>query len=402
MKILFINLTESPAEGGGGEIVLWQQIIGLQKYGVKCALLVTHRRLGLRKLDINGVTVWKAGLINLYWPNPSIHRKKFAKAFWHLIDIYNPFMTSNLKRVIAAESPDVISIHGQAGWSSAIYTTCRKAKIPIVQTLHGHYLLCPASTMYRKDCNCATQCTLCKLMRIPHKALTQDINTVVGVSEYILKRHIKAGYFKRVPARTVLHNVPSLPEPNSLTSSGHEKGALIRFGYIGRLEHEKGVLNLIESFRSIPTNSAELWIAGAGGNCESYLRKLPLPSNIRLLGYVNSFNFYHQIDCTIVPSLINDTLPGVVYESLSFGKPVIGANRGGIPEMIRPGENGFLFDPENRQNLPSLILQLIKDPNMLDALSKGASASTCEFLNIHEWIKKWIKIYKDAINSTHC
>ena len=58
---------------------------------------------------------------------------------------------------------------------------------------------------------------------------------------------------------------------------------------------------------------------------------------------------YSACDFFICPSRA-DNLPNAVLESLACGTPVIGSNIGGISDMIRPNENGWLFQPDNPEN----------------------------------------------------
>lgn len=53
---------------------------------------------------------------------------------------------------------------------------------------------------------------------------------------------------------------------------------------------------------------------------------------------------YTQADLLVHPALI-DNLPNTVLESIFCGTPVLGANTGGVPDMVVPGESGWLFDP---------------------------------------------------------
>ncbi len=61
-----------------------------------------------------------------------------------------------------------------------------------------------------------------------------------------------------------------------------------------------------------------------------------------------------------MPSLIEAF--GIVFlEAMAAGIPVIGSNTGGIPELVKDGENGFLVDPDNHIELTQKILKLLND-----------------------------------------
>jgi glycosyltransferase involved in cell wall biosynthesis len=87
---------------------------------------------------------------------------------------------------------------------------------------------------------------------------------------------------------------------------------------------------------------------------------------------------FSSIDALIVPSLWNDTFPGVVFEAFGYGVPVIGSRRGGIPEMIVHGENGLLFDPDDGQGLVA-ALRSAMDPALRARLAAGAARSAARY-----------------------
>ncbi|MEG2164602.1 MAG: glycosyltransferase family 4 protein, partial [Bacteroidales bacterium] len=64
--------------------------------------------------------------------------------------------------------------------------------------------------------------------------------------------------------------------------------------------------------------------------------------------------------CSVIPSEWNENNPLSVIESLCMGTPVLGANIGGIPELINK-ENGLLFKPSDSDDLKNKIIELFTD-----------------------------------------
>jgi glycosyltransferase involved in cell wall biosynthesis len=72
----------------------------------------------------------------------------------------------------------------------------------------------------------------------------------------------------------------------------------------------------------------------------------------------------------VLPSRWFENMPYAMLEALALGKPVLGARSGGIPEIVREGENGYLFEPNNSLELSSVLDKLEE----ADLAAMGASA----------------------------
>jgi glycosyltransferase involved in cell wall biosynthesis len=79
-----------------------------------------------------------------------------------------------------------------------------------------------------------------------------------------------------------------------------------------------------------------------------------LDSPVRFTGYLSGHPLSEAIAnarIAILPSEMYENAPLTLLEAFAFGKPVVGARIGGIPEMIADGENGLLFEPGNVEDL---------------------------------------------------
>ena len=88
---------------------------------------------------------------------------------------------------------------------------------------------------------------------------------------------------------------------------------------------------------------------------------------------------------------VGKTAPFTVMESLQYGTPVIGASIGGVPELIRDGENGLLYESGNEQQLCSRIETLWKDKTRLAALEKGCEET--RFDTVETYCEKLLTYY---------
>ena len=88
-----------------------------------------------------------------------------------------------------------------------------------------------------------------------------------------------------------------------------------------------------------------------------------------------------------------DNSPIVIYEALSFGKPVIATNRGGNPESMKNGYNGFVVDANNSdEEIAAAIINLLNDKKLYNTMADNAILSSCQF-DIDKYIDNLEIIY---------
>jgi glycosyltransferase involved in cell wall biosynthesis len=106
---------------------------------------------------------------------------------------------------------------------------------------------------------------------------------------------------------------------------------------------------------------------------------------------------YVHSNLTVVPSIWYDNSPMVIYESFSYGTPVIGSKIGGIPELIEDGFNGYLFEAGNVNELQQLLETLIDSPETLEKLEQGTYESVQKYTmekHIEQLEKEYQKLAK--------
>jgi glycosyltransferase involved in cell wall biosynthesis len=379
---------------GGAEKVVQALATDFTRQGHEVIVITTQPRGSAQHAFVSGVSVYYLPVRNLYRPFNGSEPGLIRKALWRVVDSYNVLMMPALSRIIATEQPDIVNTHNISGLSAAIWTTVRRQGIPIVHTMHDQYLLCLRSTMFKGGRNCARQCRDCRLFTIPRKWTTKHVDGAIGVSKFILHRHKQFGYFKPSESK-VIYNTGINPPLQSACRSATNCG--VRIGFLGQIISTKGVHELIEAFSRASPAKAELWIAGRDdSDYASQLRtKTRQNSNIRWLGYVDSDNFFREIDVLVVPSVWNDTAPLVILEAFNHGVPVLASNRGGIPEFMNP-QTGWLYDPGMPNSLQEALSECIKSPDKLNSMRAACLAYAREF-NSLPWSHEYIAAYRSAI-----
>lgn len=159
--------------------------------------------------------------------------------------------------------------------------------------------------------------------------------------------------------------------------------------YFGRFSQEKGVSTLIDVCRGL--GQVQFVFAGSGPLEE----KLKGIDNIKNVGFQSGIaleKLVREARFSICPSEWYENCPFSVMESQMYGTPVLGADIGGIPELISQNETGELFESKNADDLKAKILDLWESPDKTESYSRHCENIT--FDTEKEYYLKLMKIYK--------
>jgi len=324
---------------------------------------------------------------------------------------YSLHAKNRLEKLIRETQPDIAHLHMiDHQISPSILHTLNKFKIPVIQTVHQYKLVCPNYRMYipQKNEVCdrclngnyfnailqrchkdslfasamvAFETTLHRWMRIYEKYVD-----LFHVPSHFMAEKLKAG---GIPEDKIEHQFYTL----NLDDYTYSKSASKYFMYYGRLAPEKGVATLLKALKSV-NSDAQLFIVGEGPE------KAPLMqysdehnlNNVSFLGYKSGDELSQLIadsQFVVVPSEWYDNSPLVIYESLSMGKPVIGSDLGGIPELIDDGTDGFVFKAGDEKMLAEKINQLYSDKKLAKNFGLNGRAKAEKNFS-HDAHYKWI------------
>lgn len=378
MKILFVNTLYYPNIIGGAERSVQCLAEALAENGDKSVIITANHHSGIRMDSHNGVKIYYVSIKNLYSPLSTKKGLWVLKPFWHIIDTYNPWMTHQIGHILGLERPEIVHTNNLGGFSISTWTAAKRQNIPLVHTLRDYYLLCPAATMFRNGKNCERQCWYCRGYSYKRKRKSNIVDAVAGNSGFILNRHLSLGYFSKTPIRRVIMSSYSARDISSPSAFGNDRP--LRLGFLGRLKPNKGIELLLQAFERLSHAEYELWIGGSGPEgYEQHLKTRYAQHNIHFLGFVKPESFFSTIDVLVTPSVWHDPLPRTIFEAYTHGIPVIGSNRGGIPEIIHNGQTGFVFDPDHPDTLLSVVKKVRDDPDLRDRMSRNAKRKSREF-----------------------
>jgi glycosyltransferase involved in cell wall biosynthesis len=337
MKILIISTLYPPHVIGGAEKAAAELAEGLVHRGHVVVVVSLHPGSSEVVEDRNGVRVYRLPVDNFYWPfGRKTKPNPLYRLAWHIREVWNPVAAGRIGKILDAETPDVVNTHNLCGFSLAAWREVKRRKVRLVHTVHDCYLLCSRSVLFRNGNNCKRTCLDCKVLTFNRRDLSRLPDSVVSVSQYTLNEHITRHYFEGVPT-TVIYNIHGAIKPPLQQALNDEKmSSDLIFGFIGRVEEEKGIETLLVATGQLQQSNWKLKIAGKG--LEGYVRKLSKrfsDPRIEWLGFTDAAEFYSSVDVVIIPSLLAEALPYVCIESLHAGKSLICASSGGIPEVAR-------------------------------------------------------------------
>jgi len=166
------------------------------------------------------------------------------------------------------------------------------------------------------------------------------------------------------PSKTeVLYDAVELPLVEAAVPSQRTPPV---FGFVGRLDAWKGIRAMADAFEIVRRRhpGAEFVVAGEWPEAAV----LDGRAGITQLGFQqNLAEVWRRVDVAVTPSIEPDQFPRAVIEAMSYGKPVIGATAGGIPEAIAHEETGLLVKPGSVEELAAAMLRFADAPGQVTA-----------------------------------
>lgn len=391
MRILIFNELYTPNKKGGAEVSTQLLAESLVELGHEIHICTSSNKNSDE--IINGVVIHRRKQHNIYWSFYHDSMPVWKKTIWHLVEMYNLFGYWTIRNIIHLVAPDVIHTNVFTGFSVIVWRIAKKHKIPVVHTLRDYYLMCVRSILFNRGHDCSKTCGLCRFVSEPKRIMSQYVAAVVGISHFILDKHINASYFKSVNIKSVIPNAVSISSPSVM----HYMERNYSIGYLGRIHESKGIEYLIESFLSIKNTNYILQIGGDGE--QDYVERLKMKyssKKVQFLGKVNSEEFLKKIRLLVVPSLWEEPFGRVIIEAHACACPVLVSNRGGMPELIN-NHNGRVFDLGVKGTLSCLLEHFIQRKLIFDVNSSEA----LELYSNDAVVNQYIDVYNEVVQKSN-
>jgi len=155
-------------------------------------------------------------------------------------------------------------------------------------------------------------------------------------------------------------------EEKSLSKKSKNK---IQILFLARMEKEKGIFELIDSFQLLSQKipNIELILAGKGTAYDAVVEYVGSSKSITFVGHIEGeakAEIFRQSDIYCLPSY-SEGLPVSVLEAMAFGLPIITTSVGGLKYFFKEGEMGYFCIPQERESLKNALESLILNPNIM-------------------------------------
>ena len=295
------------------------------------------------------------------------------------------------ERTLLDVSPDLVLVSHLMGHSPLYVSIAHRWGVPIVLELHDFYMACERAHLERPSgelCRgpaagraCAAHCfpedvhgpARWGLRSSLFRRALEQADCLICPSEFVA-RYFRDEFGKRQQPYVIGNGVDTASD----LPTRPRRAAELRLACIGAVVAHKGPHVVVEALRRAGLPNVRLTLFGAA--TQPYLNDVAAAAaKIPGLTFLTYGAFEPEqlpalladVDAVIVPSLVWETYSIVSREAMSCGIPVIASRIGALPEAIRDGQNGLLFEPGAATQLALILRDLDADRSELDALSAG-------------------------------
>lgn len=301
-----------------------------------------------------------------------------------------PNMTRNIRRLtrrIKAIGPDIVN------GNLAIYAVAGiRSGIPTVYTVHG--VIHREAEIWRRPLD---RIRYMLYVKYDQEAIA-GVRHVIATSPYVVRE-----YAGRTDAR--FHVIDNCIDPRFFQVANCEEAGRILFG--GLVYERKNVLGLLEVLRQLVGTHPSIQLRVAGRiadreyfkSCEEYVRRHGLEKHVQFLGMTTVEQMMEELSratMLVLPSK-QETAPLVISEALSAGKPVVASTVGGIPDLVRHGETGFLAEWHDTGKFAEHIDRLLRDDGLRSSMGRNAREEALTRFTRERVAAQTVEVYREAL-----
>ncbi|MHB8132225.1 MAG: glycosyltransferase [Mobilitalea sp.] len=349
--------------------------------------------------------------VNSYTTNMDFHTGHMQKLLYPFKIIYSSEARKKIRMVLDDFKPDVVHLNNfnfqltpSIIYEIKKFSKQTKQRVQIVFTAHDYQFVCPNHMMNnpitRQNCfKCAggkfMNCTKGKCI---HNSIMKSIlgsaegyfynilktykyiDQIICPSQFLAEKLNTNSLLKN--KTTVLHNFIDEVQWWDIQKDDY-------ILYFGRFSEEKGIKTLASVCKALPEMQ---FIFAGNGPLENEIDGIKNIKNVGFQTGTELETLIRKARFSIHPSEWYENCPFSVMESQMYGTPVLGADIGGIPELIEVGKTGELFKSGDAVDLKEKIQSLYMDNKKEDEYRQACKG--INFYTISEYCAKLIKIYQ--------
>ncbi len=254
-------------------------------------------------------------------------------------------IAKKITSVLKKEKPDIVHLHSSF---PGVYGRLFRHGFPVVYCPHGWSFAQEGGALKKT------------LYAQVEKFLARRCGAIVHISRHEYSHAQKRGVL--APLNIVIpsgvDDVHDIKTPAGVSVDPSR----INIGFIGRLDRIKGFDIAAAAWRKLSRRDIHLYVMG-GASRDGYAAGHGDAPNIHYLGWVNNRDidgYIRLFDALVVPSR-QEGFGLVVLEAMRNAKPAIVSDAGALPELVRNGENGYVFASENSYQLAVILESLDKE-----------------------------------------
>ena len=332
-----------------------------------------------------------------------------------------PTLERLFERTLLETDPDVVLISHLINHSPTYVSIAHRWQVPVVIELHDFFFACERAHLDRfsgERCGgpeggraCATHCYPNDSRALERWALRTHMyrHALQQADALICPSMFVADYFRETfrPLRPPLHligNGVELAVPARREARPADRP--LHLACVGVVAPHKGTHIVLEALRMARLPAARLSLFGIA--YPPYYRGL-----VRLADKIDTVELHaygsfdpselpillDDVDAVVIPSLVWESYSIVAREAMACGVPVIASRLGALPEAIRHGENGLLFEPDTPLDLAVVLQTIEQDRAQLDALRRGIRRT--DWITVHQRIERLEAVLQGVLAREH-
>jgi glycosyltransferase involved in cell wall biosynthesis len=168
---------------------------------------------------------------------------------------------------------------------------------------------------------------------------------------------------------------------------------------VGRLRPPKDVTTLLRALALVRGDYTALVVGGGPGlrEAEAERQRLGLGDVVRFAGERDDVPATLASSHVFVLSSRSEALPVSILEAMAAGLPVVATCVGGVPELVRDGETGFLAPASDANALAALIQRLVDSPELRARLGSAGRARVEEHFGLESFLEAHLDLYRGVL-----